>query len=148
MVPSSRRHGVRALLRRDHDRLERLFARVLDEFREGDPDDVRAIWTRFESGLAAHFDAEERYLMPLFARVDPGEASELLAEHTVFRRRLGDLGVGVDLHAVRLDVAQELVKTLREHAAREDGLLYRWADLEIDAAGRRLIERELTGAVQ
>jgi hemerythrin superfamily protein len=138
---------VGVFLRYDHERLEALFAKLIDEFREGDPDDLRATWTRFETGLLAHFAAEERYLLPLFARVDPGEAAALLAEHALFRRKLDDLGVGVDLHAVRLDVAQELVKALREHAGREDRLLYRWAERNVDRPSQEQLERELGGPV-
>lgn len=145
---SSPPESVGVFLRYDHERLEALFAKLIDEFRGGDRDDLRATWARFETGLLAHFAAEERYLLPLFARVDPGEASALLAEHALYRRKLDELGVGVDLHAVRLDVAQELVNALREHAGREDRLLYRWAEQNVDRSSQELIERELGGPVQ
>jgi hemerythrin-like domain-containing protein len=144
----ARRPGLRILLVRDHERLERLFVKLLDAFREGDPADLRAMWSRFETGLSAHLAAEERYLMPLFARVEPGEAAALLAEHGGFRRKLNDLGVGVDLHAVKLDVAQEFVEALRAHAHREDRLLYRWAERELEQSGQEAVERELGGSVQ
>jgi hemerythrin-like domain-containing protein len=125
---------LRALLSGDHERLDALFVELLDEFREGDPNDVRAMWARFETGLTAHLDAEERYLLPLFARLEPEEAAGLLAEHAVLRRTLDELGVGVDLHAVSLNVARKFVETLRAHAHHEDQvcawrkLLYQWAE--------------------
>jgi hemerythrin len=142
---SSRARPLGALLRFDHERLEASFLDLVDEFHEGDRDDLRAMWARFETRLLAHFGAEERYLLPLFAKVDPGEAAALLAEHDRFRRKLEELGVGVDLHVVRLDVAEELVTGLREHAAREDRLFYRWAESHVDRARRTLVERRLRG---
>jgi Hemerythrin HHE cation binding domain len=144
----AQRRNLRILLVRDHERLERLFVKLLDEFREGDPDDLRATWTHFETGLFAHLAAEERYLMPLFARVEPDEAAALLAEHGSFRKMLNDLGVGVDLHAVRLDVAEEFVESLRSHAHREDQLLYRWAERELEQSGQEAVERDLGGPAQ
>ncbi len=124
--------SVRPLLVRDHERLDALFVRLLQTFLDGDPDDVRAMWTRFDAGLSAHLDAEERYLLPLFARVDPDEAAGLLAEHAVIRRSLEELGVGVDLHAVSLGVTREFIQGLRAHARRENELFYRWADRLVD----------------
>jgi len=136
--------GLRTLLVRDHERLEALFAQLLDGFREGDRDELRELWTRFDAGLLAHLAAEERYLMPLFERVQPGEAAALLAEHATFRRTLEELGVGVDLHTVKLNVAQAFVDLLRAHAQREDRLLYRWAEREVGEPGQEAMARELT----
>jgi hemerythrin-like domain-containing protein len=124
--------SLRRLLVRDHARLAALFAKLLDAFREGDARDVRAMWARFESGLLAHFRAEERELLPAFAEVNPVEASELLAEHAVFRRLVAELGVGVDLHVVSLNVARGFVQALRAHVRREDRLFYRWAERHIE----------------
>ena len=120
--------SLRPLLIRDHERLDALFVKLLEEFREGDPKKVRAMWTRFETGLSAHLQAEERHLLPLFAGVEPAEAAGLLAEHATFRKRLDELGVGVDLHVVSLAIALEFVESLRAHARRENRLFYRWAE--------------------
>jgi hemerythrin-like domain-containing protein len=142
-IAPARPGTLRPLLVHDHQRLDALFVKLLEEFREGDPSDVRAMWARFEAGLSAHLDAEERHLLPLFARVEPGEAAGLLAEHAGFRKTLDDLGVGVDLHSVSTDVAQGFVEALRAHARREDELLYGWADRRVEASGREAVAREL-----
>lgn len=133
--------SLRPLLIRDHERLDALFVELLDQFIEGDPNDVRAMWALFEAGLSAHLDAEERYLLPLFTRAAPVEAAALLEEHAVFRRTLDELGVGVDLHVVSLDVAQEFVEALRTHARRENELFYRWAERRIEASGQEAVAR-------
>jgi len=137
--------GLRAFLGRDHQRLQALLAELLDEFEQGNRDDVRGMWDRFETGLSAHLAAEEEHLMPLFAKVEPAEAAELLADHAAFRRRLEDLGVGIDLHAVKLAAAREFVEALRAHSRREDRLLYRWAE-GIGRPGPAEIERALSEA--
>jgi hypothetical protein len=134
----ARSGSLRPLLVRDHERLELLFVAVLDQFRGGDWDELRAMWTRFEAGLTAHLEVEERYLLPLFVGVDPAEAAALLAEHGAFRKALDELGVGVALHSVSLAVAQGFVDALRAHAHRENQLFYRWVDRRIDASGRQL----------
>lgn len=72
----------------------------------------------------------------------------MLAEHAAFRKTLDELGVGVDLHAVKLDVAQEFVNALRAHARREDQLLYRWAEREVGEPDQRAMARELGARAQ
>jgi hemerythrin-like domain-containing protein len=135
--------SLRALLRGDHQRLEELFVQLLEAFHESDWDELREMWSRFDAGLSAHLAAEERQLLPLFERVEPGEAAALLADHARFRRTLDDLGVGVDLHLVKLDAAQGFVEALRAHADREDQLLYRWADRALPESGQEAVAREL-----
>jgi len=121
----------RPLLVRDHERLEALLTRLLDRLCEGYAGEMRAMWARFEMRLSAHLGAEERYLLPLFARVGSEEAAELLTEHAVFRKAMEDLGAGVDSHAVSLDVARGFVGALRAHADRETKLFYRWAERQV-----------------
>ena len=135
--------SLRAFLTRDHQRLEVLFGHLLEEFGEGHRDGVREMWTRFDTGLSSHIKAEERYLLPEFEKVQPAEAAALRADHAFFRKTLAELGLGVDLDMVSLDVAEEFVKALRAHARKEDDLLYRWAQAEIGEAGQIRIEREL-----
>ncbi|HTT72147.1 MAG TPA: hemerythrin domain-containing protein [Anaeromyxobacteraceae bacterium] len=135
--------SLSALLGRDHERLRVLFAQLLDEFREGDREELRTTWTAFESGLLAHLAAEERHLFPLFRKVDPEESSALLREHGEFRRTLDELGVGVDLHSVKLDVAQAFVDALTAHGRREDQRLYQWAEEGVLPAGREAVVRAL-----
>ncbi|HTP25238.1 MAG TPA: hemerythrin domain-containing protein [Anaeromyxobacteraceae bacterium] len=153
--PSGDRHNkenlpeardLRAILVRDHARLDALFVQLLDQFRETDPDELRNMWTRFEAGLLAHFVAEERYLLPPFARAEPQEASALVAEHAGFRKTLDALGVGVDLHAVSPDVADDFIEALRAHALREDRLFYKWVEREIQESDRAAVGRDIGDA--
>jgi hypothetical protein len=133
-IARSRLSTPRLMLRCDHDRLELLYAELLEAFHEGDWDEVGTVWTDFETRLRAHFAAEEEALFPRMREAHPEEVDALLRDHGDLRRLLAELGVDVDLHAVREDVAQALIARLRAHAKREDGIAYHWADRELTAS--------------
>jgi hypothetical protein len=116
----------------NHERLEALYQRLMDAMAAGAPD-ARALWTELDHGLLAHIEAEERYVLPAFARVDAAAARELLQEHGKIRQELLELGIAMDLHAIRYERSEEFIRMLRAHAWREDNLLYRWADERLDA---------------
>ncbi|MDX2091577.1 MAG: hemerythrin domain-containing protein [Kofleriaceae bacterium] len=121
-----------------HALLEKKFEALLDAMRH-DAADVGSLWTEVDHGLLAHMEAEERYVLPAFARVDRAAAAELLREHGEIRQLLLELGVAVDLHQLRYERSQTFVQMLRAHAGREDNLLYRWADERLDLALRRRV---------
>jgi len=120
----------------NHARLETQFECLLDAMAVNAPD-ARELWTELDHGLLAHMEAEERYVIPGFATVDRAAARELLDEHAQIRAQLLELGVAMDLHCLRFETSQELIRLLRSHAAREDHLLYRWADTRLDEGLRR-----------
>ncbi len=115
----------------NHARLEMQFERLLDAMAAGSPD-ARELWTELDHGLLAHMEAEERYVIPAFASVDHAGAREILDDHAQIRAQLLDLGVAMDLHRLRFETSREFIRILRSHAAREDNLLYRWADTRLD----------------
>jgi hemerythrin-like domain-containing protein len=133
-VPSPRSASgrPRELLSQDHVRIERLFTELLGAFATGDREAIASEWTRFDEALRAHLDAEEMHILPLFRAVDVDEAARIAEDHAYFRGKLGELAVCVDLHVVSLPMATEFVDRLRAHAAREDALMYRWADTHLE----------------
>jgi Hemerythrin HHE cation binding domain len=115
------------LLPRHHERLESLLEdlKVLSH-----GDDSRALclcWAAFDRELGDHLRAEEEHLLPEFAHEHPLEARGLLIEHAEIRGLVAELGVTVELHLLRADVADRLIELLRAHARREDAMLYPWA---------------------
>jgi len=134
------------ILRCDHARLDALFEELLDEFADGHQGEIRSTWTGFDRSLLLHFDTEERFILPRFERVNPEETAALRAEHAGIRKLLAELGVGVDLHLVRLELAREFIDLLRAHARREEALLYGWAARELEATARAAIARKLLPA--
>ena len=134
---------IRDKLTADHVRLERLFEDVLARLARNDRDETRAAWSEFERALTAHLDAEEKLVLPAFAFANPEEARAIAAEHERFRAKLLELGVAVDLHTLRLDDAKDFVGELHAHGRREDALMYRWAEKNLEEAVRAALVRGL-----
>lgn len=130
-----------------HLALERLFKRLVEAVRANASQDVASLWTEFDAGLRQHFAFEETLLIPKLHEVDPVEADALVAEHRELERMLGEFAVQVDLHLLRAEVVEAFIRTLREHAAREDRLFYPWIDRQIadpEQAGLRArVEQQL-----
>jgi hypothetical protein len=126
-----------------HDELDRLFDRLLEAVQADDQREIHAQWVSIEGHLLAHMEAEERFVLPMFARLELGEAKALLAEHARLRDLILELGIAVELHYLRLDPCKQLIATLQTHEQREEALLYRWAATRLDdrlvAAARRHI---------
>ncbi len=137
------RPGLRPTMMSDHREIAVLFDEVLAAFRRGDREEAADTFARFERRLERHLDFEDDVMLPAMRRVVPEEAGTLAADHRQIRARLAELGVGVDLHLTRATWVAEFVELLRAHAAREDEVLYQWADdpavgLDHVAALRRL----------
>ena len=114
---------------RVHGRHEDLCAQLLDGIASRSPR-ARQFWTELDESLRSHMDAEERYVLPAFGRIDREEALALVREHGRIREQLLEIGIAIDLH--ELAPAQQFIAMLREHAAREDKLMYRWANEKLD----------------
>jgi len=129
----------------DHRALDSLFETLLLDMEGGDPACCQSSWARFEQALLNHIDAEEIFLLPSFDAVDRSEAFRIRQEHATLRHLLADMGVRLELHAVKEEDVKRLVDAIRQHARREEEILYRWADeLAPDLAGA-LAERLANG---
>ena len=133
-APTPRHAGLRGELSRDHNRLDQLFGDLRAAFDADAREDAARLWGELDRGLSAHMEFEERHVLPAFRAVDSVEVDGLLREHDLIRRRLTELGVGVDLHVVRAEIVADFIALLRAHAQREDALLYRWAERELPAS--------------
>jgi hemerythrin-like domain-containing protein len=137
---------LRTLLREDHDRLDNLFEQVFSVFEADARDEAVRLWTEFERGLQAHFELEEQCILPELAKVDAAEASELIREHARLRAKLGELGIGVDLHLTRDEAVADFIATLRAHAGREDALMYRFAQSSLPGTTQAALRARLPAA--
>jgi len=134
---------LRTLLREDHDRLDEPFEQVLSVFEADARNEAARLWTEFERGLLAHFELEEQPILPELAKVNAVEASELLHEHARLRAKLGELGIGVDLHLTRDEAVADFIATLRAHAGREDALMYRFAQTSLPERTQAILRARL-----
>jgi iron-sulfur cluster repair protein YtfE (RIC family) len=141
----SRTHPVLCgYMMHSHEHLHALYTRLLSVMEADAPREVQALWCELDHELLAHMEAEERFVLPAFAKVDHAEALAILREHGQARELLFDLGVAVDLHCLRYERSAELIHLLIHHAEREERLLYRWADRELSAETVEAVKRHLS----
>ncbi|MBV8757086.1 MAG: hemerythrin domain-containing protein [Deltaproteobacteria bacterium] len=107
-----------------HGHHEDLCCKLLDAMATRSPN-ARRFWSELDESLRTHMESEERYVLPAFARIDREEALALIRDHGRIREQLLEIGVAIDLH--ELAQTQRFIDTIREHAAREDKLMARWA---------------------
>jgi hypothetical protein len=141
----AQRAGVHLMLKRDHERLDRLLEELLAALQANARDEAIRLWADFDLGLSGHMDLEERTLIPSFREDDLLEADALLAEHARIRATLAQLGTAVELHQIRAELVEELATVLRAHARHEDAILYRWAEVALDRAARKDLCQRLEG---
>lgn len=115
-----------------HRHLEESGKRLLDAVTADDRTDTLSLWRDLEKQLLAHLEAEERYMLPAFARADQAEALALVRQHGEIRERLLELGIAVELHHLRVPMFADFVELLRDHADREERLMYVWAKALLD----------------
>jgi hemerythrin-like domain-containing protein len=148
-MPKSQRdtpEGLRALLARDHRELDQLFEALLSALQADARDDALRLWSAFDEGLCRHMAVEEKHLFSLLGQQDAREVEALLREHDDIRAKLAELGVGVDLHEIRVQTVSDFVEQLRRHASREDALAYRWAQQNVPVAQQNEIRTALDAA--
>lgn len=126
-------------LEADHFELEARFRQALSALRRGDSGDVRARWLALERALGAHMRAEEQHVLPAFEKRFPHDAARIRREHQEIRRSLEQLGVELDLHALREQAASDFLDLLGEHAAHEQSVLYAWAQVQLSEHDRRSV---------
>jgi hemerythrin superfamily protein len=85
---------------------------------------LHATFNDLEQRLMAHMEAEEQYLLPLVEGSHSDEAERTRLDHARIRQLVSELGLAIEIHAVREPQVTELVQLLREHAAREDRTIY------------------------
>lgn len=132
--------SIRERFGADHAALERSLESLGDASEGADAAELVRVWRGFEAGLRAHLELEEAELFPLLP--DPEERAALEADHARFREQLDELGLQVEVHAIRQPSVDALCAGLRAHAAREDAALYRLAEERVEPArGRSILER-------
>ena len=119
--------------------MDALMARVLEAFADNDRELVATLWHEFDAGILAHLEAEEKFMIPILLRVCERDARILIQEHKHIRTQLVELGIGVDLHLVRLESARSFISELHAHSLHEDTLLYRRADAELGDEERQSV---------
>lgn len=126
------------LLLADHHRAtEQACTALLARTYADDPLELVAQYRLFEHALLDHLVAEEELILPAYSAHAPADAQALRDDHAAIRKALERLGIEVELHLVRAHSVNELVDSLRAHAAREDRGMYPWAQVHLPKVTRR-----------
>lgn len=136
---------LKDVFRADHQRIERVVLRLLAAFEANDREDIARLWTELDTGLLLHFAVEEKSILPELLLRSPRDAGVIVSEHRHLRARLAELGVSIDLHLVRLEIARHFVEELRAHALSEERILYGSSDTVVGERERRSTLRALEG---
>ncbi len=139
---------VRKRLDQDHEELRQLLLRLTQDARDPSGNALRSTWNELERRLLAHLEAEEQYLLPLVEGSHPAQVDCTRSEHAQIRRLVSELGLAIELHAAREPMIGELIRTLDEHAEREDRTLYRFAGDKASMAVQHRIAVMLREAVR
>ena len=102
----------------------------------------------FERAVLEHLRAEEDSILPRYEVYAPADAELIRTTHAELRRQLFRIGIEVELHCVRAESLEELVKTLRAHAAHEDRGFYPWAQAHLPPRTRRELLRRVIHSLQ
>jgi hypothetical protein len=127
---------IRSCFLADHQRLETAIRQLVVALASNDRAKATQLWTGLESGLVIHMKAEEARLIPALLVARERDTRVLVQEHRHVRARLVDLGSEFALQAVRPNSLRNFIDEMRAHAKTEDRLLYQWADVNMDDAGR------------
>jgi hemerythrin-like domain-containing protein len=137
----------RVLLLEDHKRIDALLDRLLAVVRADDREASEKVWKQVEASLLKHFDVEEMFVFPAVREGHSAEIDGLRREHDAMRRRLGELGLALELHTLRCDAIESLCAALREHAEREDALAYVQAGRTLSIGVARSIAARIKATV-
>ena len=134
------------ILAQHHREIEEACLALLGACCAGDPCDLARRWAEIEHQLYDHMMAEEHFLFPAYQRDEPENAQDLRDDHAWLRELALEVGVAVELHTVRAGQIRAFVAALREHGAREEASLYRWADRHLADAERHRMRDHLAAS--
>ena len=147
MQPSRQARTLGQFMLHDHERLEVLLAKVTRGIDDDDQQAALDAWRPLEAGLLAHLGAEEKHLFTELEKTDRVEAAHLHSDHAAIRQQIVDLGMCLELHTARKLAFDQFAALLERHAAREEALLYRWAERQVPRHVGAALREQLSSAM-
>lgn len=144
--PAGGAAALATLLRADHAMLRMRFEVLLSALRAGARSEATRLWFEFDGELQAHFDLEERYLLPKLELVRPAEAAAVREQHVDLRRQLERLGTGFEPDGTREAAVAAFSAALGAHAQSEEVLLHPLAECQLSERDRAAIRALLLDA--
>ena len=119
------------VLDQHHREIEEACLTLLSAGFADEPRDLARCWGEIEHQLYDHMMAEEHFLFPAYQHAEPENAQDLRDQHARLREQALEIGVAIQLHAVRMEQIEAFVAELRAHARNEEVGLYRWAERHV-----------------
>lgn len=126
--------GLCAAMRFDHERLEIGARHLLECVLFGRADVVERAFSRFGGEMLAHLEAEQKYILPAFAREQPETAELIEDDHKLIRALLVTTAEQIARRSTTPDIVRRLVSALHVNGEREIGELYPWAETGVAEA--------------
>src|SRR5438309_661450 len=111
--------GLYAALTFHHARLETSGRHVLSTLHLEGPRAAKASFAKFRCELDAHLEAEEAWVLPGFARVDPESSQAICAGHAQIRKVSDAVARSLDAPPADEPAMHELLELLDLHCRRE-----------------------------
>jgi len=115
------------LLHDSHEHIDQLYQAILARAPGLGTETLRSEWDQFKRALLGHLESEEQNILPSYEVLHPHEARAIADEHVELRQAVTELGMDLEVHRLRTDVAQLFQQKLRTHASHKKQHFYPWA---------------------
>jgi iron-sulfur cluster repair protein YtfE (RIC family) len=139
---------IKRRLIQDHREIDALLQSLSEDATAPGRAPLQSTWSQLENRLICHMEAEEHFLLPLIADAHPTEVTRTRREHVQIRHLISELGVAVDLHTARQPAIDALISVLRDHANKEDSVLYGFAGDEASSSIHEKLSKLLLAGQQ
>jgi hemerythrin superfamily protein len=129
-----------------HARLEAIGRHVLSILRLEGAQAAQESWQAFKEELFAHFEAEENWMLPGFARTKSVVADSVRADHDRLRGIASSLVLRVDTRAADEAKLRDLLAALATHLRAEEADLYPWSETAVREPESREVLRKVEAA--
>jgi hypothetical protein len=135
--------GLYAALTFHHARLETSGRHVLSTLHLEGPAAAKLTFAGFRCELDAHLEAEEAWVLPAFARVEPEASQAICADHAEIRVATDVVARSLDAPPVNEPAMYKLLELLQLHCRREETQLYRWAETGVGEPESRAVIQKI-----
>jgi hypothetical protein len=125
---SEERGNLLRRLHEEHDAQTAMLRELGAAAHRGDIAAMTSVFPRLEKATRDQLSLEGEELLPRYFETHAADAAKLRKQHARIRRRLNDLGLALELHALRSDMVDDFIDLLSRHYSWEDGLLNAWPE--------------------
>jgi hypothetical protein len=98
--------------------------------------------------ICHHLACGDDELLPRLVDCEPSEVAVLMEQHARIHRQLDDLGLALDLHALRAGMVDDFLELVSEHAVCEEHVVFDWAKRTVPAAEQHALFNWVMGRLE